>query len=300
MAVRITLLSRSPKIPSTHRLVEVARERGHQTRVLDPTRVEMLLSGGKAGLFYQRRKLSPTDVVIPRIAQSVSHYGLAVVNQLGVEGTPLLNNAVAIAQSRNKMRCLQLLSAHGVDIPVTAMARNAADMRELVSRVGGVPVLVKLLQGTERGSVMICETQQSLKAALEAVLGLGQDLLVQQYVKRTGRDVRVFVVGGRVLTAVRRLTRAGRLTHSLLKGARLKAMSPTQAQQRAALRAAELVGLEVAAVDLLDVQGVPKVFEVHSSPAIVEMERATGVDLATPIIERAEALAATPSAAARR
>ncbi|HZH03786.1 MAG TPA: RimK family alpha-L-glutamate ligase, partial [Myxococcaceae bacterium] len=188
--MKITLLSRSASIPSTHRLVEAARARGHQIRVLDPARVEMHLDGRSANLFYQRRRLSPPDVVIPRIAQSVSHYGLAVVNQFGMRGVPLLNDAQAIAQARNKMRCLQLLSAHGVDIPATVMARDASGLKEMVSLVGGVPVLVKLLQGQEKGSVMICETLQSLKATLEAVLGLGHNLVVQQYVKRTGRDVR--------------------------------------------------------------------------------------------------------------
>lgn len=290
--MKITILSRSASIPSTRRLVEAGRERGHQVRVLNPGRVEMHLDGRSANLYYKRKKLPPCDVVIPRIAQSINTYGLAVVNQFGIKGTPLMNTAQAIAQSRNTMRSLQLLSANGIDIPSTVMAREAADLKAMVGLVGGVPVLVKLLQGQEKHGVMVCESLQSLEAALEAVLGLGHNLVVQQYVKHTGKDVRVLVVGGKAVAAVRRRPRVGRLSHTLIKGARLERTELTEAWRLAAERTAKLVGLEVAAVDLLDVKGQPKIFEVNSSPALPDMEAATGMDLAIPIIERAEVLAA--------
>lgn len=290
--MKITILSRSSSIPSTRRLVEAARARGHQARVLNPGRVEMHLDGSSASLFYKRKRLPPCDVVIPRIAQSINSYGLAVVNQFGIRGVPLMNTAQAIAQSRNKMRSLQLLSANGIDIPSTVMARDAADLKAMVGLVGGVPVLVKLLQGQEKHGVMVCESLQSLEAALEAVLGLGHNLVVQQYVQKSGQDIRVLVVGGQAVAAVERRPRVGKLSHTLIKGARLKGIELSQACRVTAERAARLVGLEVAAVDLLDVKGQPKVFEVNSSPALPEMETATGMDLATPIIERAEALLA--------
>lgn len=288
--MKITLLSRSVSIPSTKRLVEAARVRGHRTRVLNPVRVEMHLDGRSANLYYQRKKLAPCDVVIPRIAQSVNIYGLAVLNQFAMRGIAQLNSAQAIAQSRNKMRSLQLLSSQGIDIPATVMARDAADLKAMVGLVGGVPVLVKLLQGQERHGVMVCESLQSLEAALEAILGLGHNLILQQYVKKTGLDVRVLVVGGKAVAAVRRRPKVGRLTQTLNKGARLEPIELTPAQRSAAERTARLMQLEVAAVDLLDVQGQPKVFEVNSSPALPEMEAATGMDLAGLIIERAEAL----------
>jgi ribosomal protein S6--L-glutamate ligase len=290
--MKITILSRSATIPSTRRLMEAARARGHQARVVNPSRVEMVLDGTSARLYYKRKKLSPTDVVIPRIAQSVSNYGLAVVNQFGINGVPLMNSAQAIAQARNKMRCLQLLSANGISIPATVMARDASDLKQMVTHIGGVPVLVKL-QGQDKHNVMVCETLQSLEATLEAVLGLGQNLLVQQYVKKTGQDVRVFVVGGKAVAAVRRRAQVGKMSQTLIRGARLEAITLTEAQRRAAVETVRLVGLEVAAVDLLDVKGTPKVFEVNSSPAITTMETVTGVDLAGLIIERAEVLAAT-------
>jgi ribosomal protein S6--L-glutamate ligase len=291
--MKITILSRSASISSTKRLVEAGRARGHQVRVLNPVRVEMHLDGQRANLYYRRRKLSPCDVVIPRIAQSINNYGLAVVNQFAMCGVPLVNTARAIAESRNKLRSLQLLSAHGIDIPATVMARDAADLKAMVGLVGGVPVLVKLLQGQEKHGVMVCESLQSLEAALEAILGLGHNLVVQQYVQNTGQDVRVLVVGGRAVAAVRRLPRFGRLSYTLNRGARLERIELTELQRQAAEKTATLVGLEVAAVDLLDVQeGHPKVFEVNSSPALPEMEAATGLDLASIIIERAEQLGA--------
>ncbi len=291
--MKITILSRSASISSTRRLVEAGRARGHQVRVLNPVRVEMHLDGQRANLYYRRRKLSPCDVVIPRIAQSISNYGLAVVNQFAMCGIPLVNTARAIAESRNKMRSLQLLSAHGIHIPATVMARDAGDLKAMVGLVGGVPVLVKLLQGQEKHGVMVCESLQSLEAALEAILGLGHNLVVQQYVENTGKDVRVLVVGGRAVAAVRRRPRIGRLSYTLNRGARLEGLQLTDAHRLAAEKTAMLVGLEVAAVDLLDVEeGNPKVFEVNSSPALPEMEKATGLDLASIIIQRAEELGA--------
>jgi ribosomal protein S6--L-glutamate ligase len=290
--MKVTVLSRSASIPSTRRLVEAGRARGHRVRVLNPLRVQMHLNGRSATLFYDRKKLAPTDVVIPRIALSISTYGLAVVNQFGLARVPLVNHAQAIAQSRNKMRSLQLLSAHGIDIPSTVMARDAAHLKEMVGLVGGMPVLVKLLQGQEKHGVMVCESLQSLEAALEAVLGLGHNLVMQEYVKSTGQDVRVLVVGGLAVAAVRRRPRLGRLSHTLNKGARLEALELSPSQRAIAEKAARLVGLEVAAVDMLDVQGQPKVFEVNSSPALPEMEAATGMNLADLIIARAEALVA--------
>jgi ribosomal protein S6--L-glutamate ligase len=289
--MRLTLLSRSASIPSTARLVQVARGRRHSVRVLDPVQVEMHLDGTRGNLLYRRKTLLLPDVVLPRVAQSVTNYGLAVVNQYGLLGVPLMNGANAIAQARNKMRCLQLLSAHGVEVPATVMARNAGDLRAMVQLVGGVPVLVKLIGGREERGVMVCETLNSLEAALEAILGLGHNLIVQEYARKPGRDVRVLVVGGQALAAVRRRPRMNRLAHTLNRGARFERIQVTPAQRDAAVRAVKLVGLEVAAVDMLDVDGRPKVFEVHSSPAIAEMENALGEDLATPIIQRAEVVA---------
>ena len=291
--MQIVILSRSAKVPSTKRLVDAATKRGHEVRVYDPVKLEMHLDGKSASVFHRLHKLQGCDVLIPRIAQSVNVYGLAVVNQFAVKGVALMNDAQAIAQARNKMRSLQLLSKNGIDIPATVMARDAKDLKSMVKRVGGVPVLVKLLQGQDKSGMMVCETLQSLEAAMEAVLGLGHQIIVQQYVRKAGQDLRVVVVGGEAVAAVRRLPRTGRMAKTLLRGARLEGVTLTAPQRRAAVKAAKLMGLEVCAVDLLDVKGGPKVFEVNASPAICPMEEATGVDLAGRIIARAEELVAS-------
>jgi ribosomal protein S6--L-glutamate ligase len=203
--MRLTILSRSTSIYTTRRLVEAARERGASPRVVDPLDVEMGL-GERPALYWRRKKFPATDVVIPRIGLSVHQYGLSVVNQLELMGTPVLNGSYGIAASRNKMRSLQLLAAAGVPVPRTVMASDASGIKQLVRLVGGVPVLVKLISGNERSGAMICESMQSLEAALQAILGLGHDIVVQQYLRGArGRDLRLLVVGGEVEPARRPL-----------------------------------------------------------------------------------------------
>ena len=288
--MRLTILSRSGAIYTTRRLAETARARGHRVRVVDPLEVELGL-GGRPALFHRHRSIPRTDVVLPRIGLSVTQYGLSVVSQFELLGVPALNGAQGIAASRNKMRCLQTLAACGVQVPRTVMASNASKLRDLVKHVGGVPVLVKLLSTGEKGGVMVCETLESLEAALEAILGLGQNILVQQYQRgKRGQDLRALVVGGRVVAALRRRARVGRFARSLARGARFEPAVLEPAQERAALETARSVGLDVCAVDLLDAQECPLVFEVNSSPGIREAEEACGVDVAAAVIEAAEAL----------
>jgi ribosomal protein S6--L-glutamate ligase len=252
-------------------------------------------------LLYRRRRFPRTDAVVPRIALSINQYGLAVVNQLQLLGVPVLNGAHGISASRNKMRCLQLLAGRGIGVPPTVMASDPSGLKEMVEHVGGLPVLVKLLSTSEKPGLIICETLQSLEAALEAILRLGQNIIVQQYVRGTrGRDLRVFVVGGQVVAALRRRPRAGHFARTLARGARFDACSLPAAHARAAVETARVVGLEVCAVDMLDVKGGPLVFEVNSSPGIREAEEACGADVAAAIVSRAEALASVPRKAAPR
>ncbi len=291
-AVDLTILSRSSAIYTTRRLVEAAQARGVAARVIDPLEVEMGLGDDAPQVYWRRRKLPRTDVVLPRIGLSIHQYGLAVVNQLQLMGVPALNGAFGIAASRNKMRSLQMLSAAGVPVPRTVMASDPSGLKEMVRLVGGVPVLVKLLSTSGKTGVMICESLQSLEAALEAILGLGQNIVVQQYLKGAkGRDLRVLVVGGEVVAAMRRSAPPGRLSHSLRRGAHFERVDLAPAYARAALRAARVLQLEVCAVDMLDVRGGPRVFEVNSSPSIREAEAACGVDAAARIVDRAIAIA---------
>jgi ribosomal protein S6--L-glutamate ligase len=288
--MHLTILSRKAGIYTTRRLAQSARLRGARVRVLDPLQVEMHLDEAP-GVYYQRRKLVRTDVVIPRIAPSVQAYGLAVVNHFAMMGVPTVNDANGIAASRNKMRMLQLLAAHGVPVPPTVMAATAGDLKALVELVGGVPVLIKLLTPSEKPGVMVCETLQSMEAALEAVLSMGHNLLVQRYVRRKReRDLRALVVGERVIAWVERRPRPGRLLHTLARGAKLKAVRVPAPLDELAVKAARVIGLDVAAVDLLEAGTGPMVFDVNSSPGLQGLEAATGKDLALPIVGRAEEL----------
>jgi ribosomal protein S6--L-glutamate ligase len=291
--MKLVVLSRSRRISSTKRLVEAARARGHAIKVLNPLDVELYLDSDQVELLHHRKRVGRVDVVIPRIAASIASYGLPVVDQFETRGAKVLNSARAIGQSRNPARCLQILASSGLSIPATVMARDAKELLAMVGLVGGMPVLVKLLEGAERRGLMVCESEQSLEAALEAVLGLGHNIVMQEYVKRTGRDVRVFVIGGTAVAAVTRVPKPGRLSRTLSRIARLEPLTPSDEIRAAAEKAATICGLEVCAVDLLDLKkSAPKVFEVNASPSLPEMELATGVDLAAAIIARAEVIAA--------
>jgi ribosomal protein S6--L-glutamate ligase len=285
--VRLLILSRSASVPSTRRLVAVARERGHRVRVLNPTRVEMLLETGRGHLYAKHRRIPYPDAVIPRIAPSVASYGLAVVEQLEASGTVALNGAQAVGVSRNLLRVLQRLSASGIAVPATVMAHEAAHLKAMLSMVGGVPVLVKLLQGNERKSTMVCETVASLEAALDAVLGLGHNLVVQQYV-RGAKEVRALVVGGRVVAAMERLR--SKTSKKKDKAGRYQPWALSPAQEAAIERAARTLQLEVCSVDVLVSRDETRVFEVDALPQLPEFERVTQVDAAAAIVARAEAL----------
>ena len=298
--MRLTILSRSASIHTTRRLVEAARARGVAVRVVDPLEVEMGL-GDEPAIYWRRRRFPSTDVVIPRIGLSIHQYGLSVVSQLELMGVPVLNGAYGIAASRNKMRSLQLLAAGGVRVPRTVMASDPSGLKEMVRVVGGVPVLVKLLSTNEKSGVMLCESLESLEAALEAILGLGQNIVVQQYVRGAkGRDLRALVVGGEVVAALRRNPRAGRFSRNLRRGAQFERAELPAAYARVAADAARVLRLDVCAVDMLDVKGRPLVFEVNSSPSIREAEVACGVDLAARIVDRAIAMAEARTAPPRR
>jgi ribosomal protein S6--L-glutamate ligase len=299
--MRIVLLSRSSSTYTTRRLSDVARSRGHHVRILDPLRCELLLDGQSAQVLYRKKELGRFDLAIPRIAQSITGYGLAVLEQLSLRGAIPLNDASAIAEAHNKLRCLQALAANGVEVPRTVMAGDHANLNELVALVGGVPVLVRLLSSGQRTGMMICETMESTKAALETVLGLGQNFIVQRYVReRRGRDLRALVVGDRVIAAVRRRARPGRLSKSLARGARFAEVTLSARQARVAVESARIIGLRVAAIDMLEVEGKLRVFEVNASPGLREMEATTGLDLVTPIVELGERCSASALAGGGR
>ncbi len=251
--MRLVILSRSARIHSTARLVAAARAAGHTARVVDPLEVELGLAVSGPTLRWRAGAFPAADVVIPRIGVSIHQYGLSVVKQLELANIPVLNGAAAIEASRHKMRSLQLLSAAGLAVPRTVMASGPRGLAALVERVGGVPVLLKVLSSDGKGGVMVCESLQSLEAALEAVHGLGKDLVVQQYLRGgRGRDLRALVVGGEVVAALRRRAAAGRFARTLRRGARFDAVSLPARHVRLAVEAARVLDLRACAVDMLD------------------------------------------------
>ena len=288
--MKLTILSRSAQVPSTRRLVAEAKARGHSVSVVNPARVELHFQGTTPGLLFKRKPLAVPDVLIPRVASSVASYALSVVEQFSMRHAVVLNDARSIATARNPMRCLQQLSQGGVDVPATVMARDAVGLTDMVSFVGGVPVLVKILKADERHATIVCESLQSLEAALEAVLGLGHNLVVQQYVKTEGRDVRVVVVGGRALAAVRRIGGRGKGRKKKVTQYEKQVLSPLL--QQTSENAARVLGLEICTIDLLEGQGGAKVFDVNSVPALTELEHVTGINVSQAIIARAEAMVA--------
>ena len=297
----LTILSRSAEFYTTRRIAEAARSLGARVRVIDPLEVELGLGERPPAAYFRRRRLPRADVVIPRIGLSVHQYGLSVVSQLELLGVPVLNGAYGIAASRNKMRALQMLSAAGIPVPRTVMASDPKGIKEMVKHVGGVPVLVKLLSVSEKSGVMICESLQSLEAALEAILGLGQNIVVQKYLRGSrSQDLRALVVGGEVVAAMRRRAQKGRFSPNLRRGAQFEPVRLPKEHARAAAEAARVLQLEVCAVDLLEVKGEPRVFEVNSCPSVREAEASCGVDVALKIVERAAALSRELPAAAPR
>jgi ribosomal protein S6--L-glutamate ligase len=286
----VGILSRNPKLYSTRRLVEAARGLGHAPRVLDTLRCDMVLGRDRPRIFYRGEELEPRDlhVVIPRIGASITGYGLAVVNQLDLMGVPVLASAVPVARSRDKLRALQLLSRFGIDIPRTAMCRYRDEVPAAVRMIGGLPCIMKLIQGTQGVGVMIASTMEEVEGMLDTLWKLGQEILLQELVAESrGKDVRALVIGDRVVAAMRRTARAGEFRSNIHRGGEAAALELPREYAEAAVKATRVMGLEVAGVDMLEARTGPKIMEVNSSPGFEGLEEATGVDIATLYVRHA-------------
>jgi ribosomal protein S6--L-glutamate ligase len=286
----IVILSRNRKLYSTRRLVEAAKALGHAPRVLDTLRCNMVLGRDRPRVFYRNEELLATDlhVVIPRIGASITGYGLSVANQFDMMGVPVLNNAVPIARSRDKFRALQLLSRFGIDIPRTVMCRYREEVEGAVRMVGGLPCIIKLIQGTQGVGVMIANTEAEVAGMLDTLWTLGQEILLQELVAESrGKDVRALVIGDRVVAAMRRTARAGEFRSNIHRGGVAEALTLEREYVEAAVKAARVMGLEVAGVDMLEARTGPKIMEVNSSPGFEGLEAATGADIATLYVEHA-------------
>ena len=289
--MRIALLSRNAKLHSTARLVEAARARGHEIDVIDPLACTIVISRFQHRLYARGRELVGHDVVIPRVGASITDYGMAVLTHFERAGVPSVNSVIAINRSRDKLRALQYLSAHDVGIPRTAIARTPEAIRAAVDSVGGTPVIIKLLKGTQGVGVMKAESPEGVESIMDTLWGLGQNIILQEFIAESmGRDLRAIVVGGELVAAMRRTAKKGEFRSNLHRGGNGQRVELGQLYARAALDAARIMGLGVAGVDLLESKDGPRVIEVNSSPGLRGVERATGIDVAQRIIAHAERL----------
>ena len=286
--MRIGILSRKGSLYSTRRLAAAAEERGHEVRVVDYLRCYMNITARKPAVLLEGEKLL-FDAVIPRIGASVTFYGTAVVRQFEMMGVFSANESQAIARSRDKLRALQLLSRVGVGLPVTGFARDTRDTRGLIEAVGGAPLIIKLLEGTQGKGIVLAETDQVAETVIDSFRQLRANILVQEFIREAeGCDLRAFVVGNRVVGAMMRRAKEGEFRANLHRGGTAEALKLEPEERRMALRAAKALGLGVAGVDLLRSNHGPVVLEVNSSPGLEGIEKATGKDLAGEIIRYLE------------
>ncbi len=286
--MNIAILSRNSKLYSTRRLVEAAKARGHAVRVLDHLRCFMDITSDKPSIHYRDEEFhSETfDAVIPRIGASVTFYGCAVVRQFEMMGVYGVNESVAITRSRDKLRSLQLLSRKGLGIPATAFANSPDDVPGLIREVGGAPLVIKLLEGTQGIGVVLAETRKAAESVIEAFMGLKSNILVQEFIEESkGSDLRCFVVGGKVIAAMQRTAPEGEFRSNLHRGGTAQLVRLTARERSTAVAAAKAMGLNVCGVDLLRSNRGPLIMEVNSSPGLGGIEAATSKDVAGMIIE---------------
>jgi ribosomal protein S6--L-glutamate ligase len=287
--MRLLLLSRNASLYSTGRLVRAARARGHEVDVLDPSRLQFAVAPRRDAVLLEGRSLPRYDAVLPRIGASMTSFGAAAVAELEEAGFLVIGAAESIVLARDKVRSLQLVARAGVKVPRTVALRSLHGLDEALAVVGGCPVVVKLQHGTQGVGTMIAETTVSLRSFCEALAAMGQHLVLQEFVREAhGSDVRAFVVGSKVIAAMRRTAPPGEFRSNLHRGGTGEGVALSAAFERAAVRAARALGLEIAGVDLLDVRGKPLVIEVNCSPGLEGIEQATAVDVADAIVRHVE------------
>ncbi len=284
--MKIAILSQDITLYSTRRLKEAGEKRGYEMKVINYLRCYMNITSHRPMLVYQGKQLEDFDAVIPRIGASKTFYGTAVVRQFEMMGVFSTNSSQAISRSRDKLRCLQLLAREGIGLPVTGFANSTQDIDGLIDMVGGAPLVIKLLEGTQGIGVVLAETHQAAKSVIEAFRGLDANILVQEFIKEAeGADIRCFVVGEKVIAAMKRQGAAGEFRSNLHRGGTAEKIKLTPEERSTAIRAVKTMGLKVAGVDMLRSNHGPVVIEVNSSPGLEGIETATGVDVAGKIIE---------------
>jgi ribosomal protein S6--L-glutamate ligase len=284
--MKIAMLARNPKLYSHQRLVETAKARGHEMQVIDTLAVYINVASHRPELRYKGANLEGFDAVIPRIGASITFFGTAVLRQFEVMGVYPLNESVAIGRSRDKLRSLQLLARKGIGLPVTVFAHSTSQADDILHMIGGAPVIIKLLEGTQGIGVVLGETPGAAKSMIQAFGGLKANILVQEFIKEAGnQDIRCLVIGDKVVAAMMRKGAEGDFRSNLHRGGAALNVRITPEERSTAVRAANIMGLNVCGVDLLRSNHGPVVMEVNSSPGIEGLEKATGIDVASKIIE---------------
>ncbi|BDQ35037.1 30S ribosomal protein S6--L-glutamate ligase [Pseudodesulfovibrio portus] len=284
--MKIAILSRKRTLYSTNALVEAGIKAGHDVRVINPLRCYMNIASHNPTIHYKGEDLSDIDAIVPRIGSSITFYGTAVVRQFEMMGVYSLNESVAITRSRDKLRSMQLLSRRGIGLPVTGFANSTKFTDDLIKMVGGAPLVVKLLEGTQGIGVVLAENDQAAKSVIEGFQGVKADILVQEYIAEAkGRDIRCLVIGGKVVASMQRKALAGEFRSNLHRGGSASTIKITPEERSTAVRAAKIMGLNVCGVDLLRTHHGPVVMEVNSSPGLEGIEGVTGKDLAGKIID---------------
>ncbi|MDF7823357.1 30S ribosomal protein S6--L-glutamate ligase [Pontiellaceae bacterium B12227] len=287
--MKIAILSRNSKLYSTRRLKEAAEANGHEVKIIDVLRAYMNIASHKPTIHYKGEALEGFDAVIPRIGASVTFYGCSVLRQFEMMGVFPLNESVAITRSRDKLRSLQLLSRKGIGLPLTGFANRPDDIKDMIKMVGGAPLVVKLLEGTQGIGVVLAETQKAAESVIEGFMGVKANILVQEYIKEAGgADIRCLVVGGKVVAAMKRQAAAGEFRSNLHRGGSATLIRITPEERSTAVRAAKIMGLNLAGVDLLRSNHGPVVMEVNSSPGLEGIENATGKNIAALVVEYIE------------
>lgn len=284
--MKIAILSRNPDLYSSHRLKEAGEARGHQVDVIDTLHCYMDITSSRPAVRFQGIELPAYDAVIPRIGASITFYGTSVVRQFEMMGSFSVNESVAISRSRDKLRSMQLLSRKNVGMPRTGFAHSPDNIKDLIKNVGGAPVVIKLLEGTQGIGVVLADTEKAAESIIEAFMGINANILVQEFIKEAGgADIRCFVIGGKVVAAMKRQGKEGEFRSNLHRGGSAELVRITAPERATATAAAKAMGLNICGVDLLRSHSGPMVMEVNSSPGLEGIETVTGKDIATMVIE---------------
>lgn len=284
--MKLIMMARNPNLYSHRRLVEAALVRNHSMDVIDTLQVYMNIATHKPEIKYKGQALTGYDAIIPRIGASITMYGLAVLRQFEMMGVWPLNESVAIGRSRDKLRSMQLLARRGIGLPITAFSHSTKYTDDMIDMVGGAPVVIKLLEGTQGLGVVLGETQGAARSVIEAFRGVNVNILVQEFIKESeGTDIRCFVVGGKVVASMKRQGPPGDFRSNLHRGGTATVVKITPEERSVAVRSAAIMGLNVCGVDILRTNHGPVVMEVNSSPGLEGIETATGIDVASKIIQ---------------